>query len=146
MRIGILARQAGLRASAIRYYETLGLLPRAARTSGRREYGSAALNRLRLIQAAQRAGFSLRETRGLLALLNDGARGSQRWRELARAKLDELGATIASLESARDALAAAVDCACGGSAERCTLVVRAQAAAPVGSRRRPSRRRLATDD
>ena len=126
MRIGALARTAGLRPSAIRYYESLGLLPPAARLSGRRDYDGEALNTLRLIQAAQRAGFTLAETRGLLALLRNGPRSSRRWQELARAKLDELGATIAGLESARSALAAAVDCACAGKAAACTLVAATQ--------------------
>jgi DNA-binding transcriptional MerR regulator len=83
MRIGLLGHRAGLRPSAIRYYESVGLLPPATRVSGRRDYGSDALNSLRLIRAAQQAGFTLAETRSLLALLKEERHSSRRcarWR------------------------------------------------------------------
>jgi hypothetical protein len=57
---------------------------------------------------------------------------------VARAKLAELDGTIARLESARDALAAAVDCACAGSADRCTLVARTQQRKADEIRTRPA--------
>lgn len=125
MRIGDLARRTQLRTSALRYYESIGLLPAAARISGRREYDGNALNTLQLIQAAQRAGFTLAETRSLLALLRGGPQSVRAWQAAARTKLAELDTTIARLESARDTLADAIDCACGGKAEACKLVASA---------------------
>ena len=66
MRIGEVAEQAGLRKSAIRYYEEIGLLPEPERVSGQRVYGPSVLRRLALIDVSQRAGLSLDEIRELL--------------------------------------------------------------------------------
>jgi MerR family redox-sensitive transcriptional activator SoxR len=59
--IGQVARRAGLKTSAIRYSEALGILPEARRESGQRRYGDDTLRRLRVIDVAKRAGFSLDE-------------------------------------------------------------------------------------
>jgi MerR family transcriptional regulator, redox-sensitive transcriptional activator SoxR len=132
MRIGELARQVGLRTSALRYYESLGILAPEARISGSRRYGREALNTLKLLLAAQQAGFTLAEARTLLSLLTDRKRGTKRWREMAATKLRELDTTIERLQGARSALADAIDCACAGSAESCMLVART----PPSSERR----------
>jgi MerR family transcriptional regulator, redox-sensitive transcriptional activator SoxR len=59
------ARQVGLQASAIRYYEQIGLLPPAQRMSGQRRYDTTVLYRLAIIQWARRLGFTLDEIRQL---------------------------------------------------------------------------------
>lgn len=65
--IGQLAKQVGLRTSALRYYEQEGLLiPNGRSDSGYRLYGTTAVTRLRFIQRAQRLGFSLSDIRTLL--------------------------------------------------------------------------------
>ena len=64
--IGEVAAQAGLRTSALRYYEQTGLLRPATRVSGQRRYDAAALDRLAVIQFCRRLGFSLSEIRVLL--------------------------------------------------------------------------------
>jgi MerR family copper efflux transcriptional regulator len=71
--IGQLARRVGLRPSALRYYEAEGLLSPSDRTeAGYRLYDPAAADTLRLIQRAQRLGFSLAEIRALLAAWQTG--------------------------------------------------------------------------
>ncbi len=122
MRIGELARRTGLRASAIRYYEDVGLLSPPRRVSGRRVYEEGAYHRLLLIQAAQRAGFSLAEIRELVELTADQARAAAGWPVLAQGKLDELDASIAKLQHTRAALARALDCTCAGDPASCALV------------------------
>ena len=79
--ISEVARQVGLQASAIRYYERIGLLPRAPRISGQRRYDTTALYRLAIIQRARQLGFTLTEIRHCslvsatsLALRNAGER------------------------------------------------------------------------
>ncbi len=68
MRVGELAQRSGSSATTIRYYEKLGLLPRASRSdSGYREYAKDALDHLALVRRAKELGFSLREIRALLA-------------------------------------------------------------------------------
>ena len=88
--ISEVARQVGLPASAIRYYESIGLLPRARRVSGQRRYDTTALYRLALIQRARRLGFTLPEIRYLFFGFRDVTRASQRWRTLSQKKLEEL--------------------------------------------------------
>ncbi|MEP7294406.1 MAG: MerR family transcriptional regulator, partial [Chloroflexota bacterium] len=63
--ISEVARQAGVRTSTLRYYESIGLLPEPARISGRRHYDADVLQRLEIIRTAQQAGFTLAELRVL---------------------------------------------------------------------------------
>ncbi|MFY7865184.1 MerR family transcriptional regulator [Roseateles sp.] len=68
MKIGDLAQRTGMAASAIRFYEASGLLPAAKRgANGYRVYDELALQRLLVIQTAQRLGFSLDTLRRLMA-------------------------------------------------------------------------------
>ncbi len=64
--IGEVARQTGVRTSALRYYESLGLLPVPSRESGQRRYAPDVIKQVRFIQAAQEVGFSLEEMKTLL--------------------------------------------------------------------------------
>ncbi len=118
MRIGNLAAAAGLRPSALRYWESIGLLAAPPRVSGRRSYGPDALNRVRLVTAAQRAGFTLREVRALVGALGGRAAPSARWRAAIGRKLLELRAAEAELRATRRYLEGALACACE-SPERC---------------------------
>src|SRR3977135_4682399 len=69
MRIGEVARQAGIACSAIRFYEGLGLLPEPRRTaSGYREYDQSAVGRLAFIRAGQSVGLSLDQLREVFEL------------------------------------------------------------------------------
>src|SRR5688572_13795569 len=67
-RIGEVAELTGLTVEALRYYERLGLLPRAPRTaSGRRRYGPEAIDRVKFVKQAQTLGLTLREIRQLVS-------------------------------------------------------------------------------
>jgi MerR family redox-sensitive transcriptional activator SoxR len=105
--IGDLARRTGLRGSALRYYERVGLLSPEARRGGRRYYGPSSAERVAVVQLCQEAGFTLREIRSLLA----GWRGRGRaWKELARAKVKELDTRIAQAERAKALVRHALAC------------------------------------
>lgn len=95
LEIGEVARRAGIRASAIRYYEVVGLLPAPRRVSGRRRYDAGVAGRLAVIQLAQAAGFTVAEIRELFVGFPPGTPASERWQRLARAKLAEVEAVIA---------------------------------------------------
>jgi MerR family transcriptional regulator, redox-sensitive transcriptional activator SoxR len=90
MKIGELARRAGLNASAIRYYERLGLLVAPHRSGGQRRYPPDALDRVLLIRFASDMGFTLDE----IKLFLNGLRGNDpvgpRWKRLARRKIREV--------------------------------------------------------
>jgi MerR family redox-sensitive transcriptional activator SoxR len=110
--IGELAERAGIAASAVRYYESIGVLPEPYRVSGRRRYGDDTLKRLEFIAAAQRAGFTLRE----IAELSDGfdIRG------LATRKLPQAKAELKLARDRKRWLDAASTCDCA-SPDECTL-------------------------
>jgi MerR family redox-sensitive transcriptional activator SoxR len=88
--ISEVARQVGLQASAIRYYEKIGLLPGAPRISGQRRYDTTVLYRLAIIQRARQLGFTLTEIQHLFFGFRDITRASERWRTLSQRKLAEL--------------------------------------------------------
>jgi len=88
--ISAVARRAGLRPSAIRYYERIGLMPPALRIQGRRRYDAAAVKRLLVIGRARAAGFSLAEIRRLFTGFPAAASPAERWRALSRGRLAQL--------------------------------------------------------
>jgi MerR family redox-sensitive transcriptional activator SoxR len=110
--IGEVARRAGLKSSAIRYYESIGLLPKPERISGQRRYGDSVLKRLAVIELAQRAGFTLAETRTLLNGFSEKVPPSARWRELADRKLPEIEALIARANAMKRLLEDGLECDC----------------------------------
>ena len=120
MTIGAVAAQAGRRPSSIRYYEQIGLLPPAARVSGRRVYGPDTVHTLAVIETGQRAGLSLDEIRALLSAAPDDQAAIERLREVAIRKLPQVKELIERTELVRDWLEAAARCECP-SLEECPL-------------------------
>jgi DNA-binding transcriptional MerR regulator len=112
MTIGEVARHAGLRASAIRYYEKAGLLPRPARASGRRQYDRGVLELLAVLEHAKACGFTLAETRRLFGGLRNERPVSERWRTLARNKMAELDALAGRIAVIRGLLERIQRCQC----------------------------------
>ena len=125
MSIGEVARKAGVSTSALRYYERIGLLPRARRENGRRRYdGEAlreALDRLAVVRVAQQAGFTISEIRTLLDGFSEDTPPSERWRVLAQAKLPEVEALVERALSMKELLERGLRCECL-SLEECALV------------------------
>lgn len=97
--ISQVAHQVGLKSSAIRYYEQMGILPPAVRISGQRRYDKTVLYRLAVVQRARQAGFTLDEIRTLFFGFRDGTRAEARWRKLADSKLKELNAIADQIKS-----------------------------------------------
>jgi MerR family redox-sensitive transcriptional activator SoxR len=110
--IGEVSRQAGLRASAIRYYEQAGLLPVPQRVSGQRRYDVTILDRLALIRFAQDAGFTIAEIRLLFEGFEDDTPASARWQVLASQKLAEVDALLDRAQRMRTLLGHALACGC----------------------------------
>jgi MerR family redox-sensitive transcriptional activator SoxR len=118
MTISDVARQVGLRPSAIRYYEELGILPVADRHSGQRRYDKSVLYRLAVVQRARQAGFTLDEIRQLFFGFREGVRASARWRKLAEVKMAELSALSEQIEAMQLLLKRLQKCPCE-SLEHC---------------------------
>jgi MerR family redox-sensitive transcriptional activator SoxR len=101
LHISEVARQVGLRPSAIRYYEQIGLLPPAQRVSTQRRYDTTALYRLAIIQRARQLGFTLDEIRQLFFGFGNAARASERWQKLSQRKLAELDSLMDGIKAVR---------------------------------------------
>jgi MerR family transcriptional regulator, redox-sensitive transcriptional activator SoxR len=99
MTISEAARRTGLQASAIRYYEQIGLLPAAARVSGQRRYDTSILYRLAIIQRGRQLGFTLDEIRQLFFGFREVTSASQRWRMLNQKKLAELDTLLQGIKA-----------------------------------------------
>jgi MerR family redox-sensitive transcriptional activator SoxR len=110
--ISDVARVFGLRTSAIRYYEQIGLLATPPRKSGQRRYDETALFRLAVIQRAQEVGFTLEEIRKLFFGFPPGTPPPKRWRELSRRKLTELRERINRLKLMETVLKRVENCQC----------------------------------
>ena len=102
--ISEVARQVGLQAPTIRYYERIGLLPLAERVSGKRRYDPMVLYRLAIIQRAGQLGFTLSEIRHLFFGFRDITRASERWRTLSQGKLEELDDLMDGINAVRGVL------------------------------------------
>lgn len=98
MTISEVARQAGLRPSAIRYYERIRILPAARRVSGQRRYEVSAVYRLAVVRMAQEAGFTLDEIRRLFFGFGKRSAASGRWQQLAALKIAELDSRMQELQ------------------------------------------------
>lgn len=120
--IGEVASRAGLRPSALRYYEEVGLVSPAARIGGRRYYDPSVFDRLGLIALCQDTAFTVAEIAEILG--GNGGRG--RWRELTERKLAEVQAQIEKAKATKRLIEEALRCNCG-SLEGCQLVQGARA-------------------
>jgi MerR family copper efflux transcriptional regulator len=105
MNIGTVAERSGVSAKMIRHYESISLLPPAARTdSGYRQYSERDVHVLHFIRQARNLGFSIAHIRDLVDLWRNPRRSSARVKHLAQAHLDEVDARIKELKSIRKTL------------------------------------------
>jgi MerR family transcriptional regulator, redox-sensitive transcriptional activator SoxR len=110
--IGEVARRSGVRASALRYYEQVGLLPPPKRVNTQRRYTADVLQRVALIKAAQRAGFMLADIMLVLEGIAKNEPLSASWNRQARKRLVEIDTDIRHLLSVKQMLEASMDCGC----------------------------------
>ena len=124
MKIGAVAKAAGLGVDAIRFYEREGLIeePRR-RPSGYREYEPEVVLQLRFIRAAKELGFSLKEIRELLSLEADASATAADVRDLAERRLSDIARRIQSLQAMEQALRALVaGCPGRGPTDACSVL------------------------
>ena len=111
--IGEVARRAGMRTSALRYYESVGLLPEPVRVhGGHRRYEPAVLDLLAVLRMAQQAGFTIAEMHLLVAGFSEGTPASERWQVLAQKKLLEVEEVIAHAQQTKQLLEQLLLCGC----------------------------------
>jgi MerR family redox-sensitive transcriptional activator SoxR len=111
--IGELSRRSGVAASALRYYEAIGLIS-AERTSGnQRRYPRHMLRRIAFIRAAQHVGLSLDEISAALASLPDGRTPTKAdWTRVSRTWTDRIDRQIDDLRRLKSRLTGCVGCGC----------------------------------
>jgi DNA-binding transcriptional MerR regulator len=102
LRIGDVAAATGESRDTIRYYERIGLVPKAARTNaGYRQYRDGVVRRLALIRNAQRFGFSLKEIAGFLGVRDGGGKPCHDVRAAAGRMIVAIDRQIAELVATR---------------------------------------------
>ncbi len=105
IRIGELAQRAGTSPDTLRYYERVGLLPRAPRTpAGYRLYDSSVAERIAFIRKAQALGLALDEIREVLRIAAAGTPPCEHVRDALQRRLQDVDARIGELESLRATL------------------------------------------
>ena len=117
MKIGEIAKQAGVTVDTVRFYERVGVLPAPARTeSGYRDYLPETVERIRLTRELQGIGFTLSDAVDALAAHDAGNATceSERWR--LQAVLDRVDAQLAELSALRGRI---VDAQAACEAGRC---------------------------
>lgn len=112
LNIGEVARQSGLKVSAIRYYESLGLLPTARRVHGHRRFKPDVFERLAFIQTVQQVGFNLGQILELIKAFETSDSPVALCQGMARQKLAEVDNLIAQLKNVRRTLAESLNCDC----------------------------------
>ena len=118
MRIGDIARQAGVSTRALRYYEEQGLLESERTSAGQRTYPESAVERVKLIQQFFTAGLPSRVILQLLPCITTGHASAEVFEVLA-AERSRITAAMSDLAAARDALDTMIDIAHHPTPEHC---------------------------
>ena len=130
--IGEVSARSGVAASALRFYESVGLIASRRTGGNQRRYGRSVLRRVAVIQAGSAAGIPLDEIRATLARLpNERAPTRRDWERLSRRWRGDLDRRIAALEALRSRLTGCIGCGCL-SLRKCALLNPADEAAALG--------------
>ena len=128
-----IANRSGFAASAIRFYESQGLITATRTSGGQRRFERQMLRRLAFIRAARNVGLSLEEVADALAKLPDGRTPTRAdWAALSKAWRGRLDDQIAGLMALRDNLESCIGCGCL-SLKRCAISNPGDTAAIAGS-------------
>lgn len=121
--IGTLAHRTGTKVQTIRYYEEIGLMPAAGRTTGgQRRYSEAELDRLAFIRHARDLGFPLKDIRELLDLTDDPHRSCAEANAIARGQLVRVEQRLRRLEALRTELNRMIEQCSGGEIAECRVI------------------------
>ena len=121
-RIGDVAKELGLSADTLRYYEKIKLLPRVSRTaSGTREYDDKDISRIKFIKRAQKMNFSLAEISDLLKMRENPQKVRDEVRQLTKDKLLEVDEHLQSLNTLRNELQLLLNL-CQGAEQGCPIL------------------------
>jgi len=121
--IGEAAARSGVSAKMIRHYESLGMLPKVARTeAGYRLYAEREVHTLRFIRRARDLGFSIAEISELLKLWQNRRRASGDVKRIALAHIADLERRLAEMQAMKQALAQLIGCCHGDDRPDCPIL------------------------
>jgi DNA-binding transcriptional MerR regulator len=125
--IGALASQTSINVPTIRYYEDIGLLPKAERAAnGHRYYREADLKRLTFIKRCRDFGFPIEQVRELLGLFEDGNRACVEARDIAQTHLDAVRMKLEEMRQLEASLVGFMDscdeACCTGTISECAMI------------------------
>lgn len=131
--IGQLAERTGLAVSAIRYYETQGLVSPDRNAGGQRRFLRSDIRRLSFVQIAQQFGFTISQIREQFDSLPDGRTPTKAdWTKISRSFRTELDQRIETLTNLRNKLDGCIGCGCL-SLRNCALYNPQDKAAKLGT-------------
>ncbi len=111
--IGELSERSGVAPSALRFYESEGLLHSTRSSGGQRRYHRDALRRVGFVRVAQQVGLSLEEIKEALSSLPDARTPTEKdWQRLSASWQPRIDHQIRMLERLRDRLSACIGCGC----------------------------------
>jgi MerR family redox-sensitive transcriptional activator SoxR len=110
--IGELAKRSNINSSAIRFYESIGLMPIPTRVNGQRRYKTDAIDQLKFIKTAQLAGFNNQEITVLLEGFDNQGSPSERWAQMANTKCAEFEEQKKHIDAMLDILKNGLKCEC----------------------------------
>lgn len=123
MNIGQAAAASGVNAKLIRHYESIGIVPKAARSdSGYRVYSENDVHILTFIRRARDLGFSMKEIKKLVGLWRNNSRASSEVKNLALAHVKDLEKKIADLEAIAKTLKQLARCCHGDNRPECPIL------------------------
>lgn len=121
--IGVLSKATGCKAETIRYYERIGILVSPPRTEGgHRAYGEEHLKRLNFVRRSRELGFSLKEVRQMLRLVDGGSVTCEQVREMTLEHLGDVQKKIADLKRMEMTLKDTAARCTGGEAPDCPII------------------------
>jgi len=139
MNIGEAAAASGISAKMLRYYETVGLVPRAERSgSGYRTYSDRDVDTLRFIRRAREFGMPMDRVELLVGLWQDKNRPSREVKEIALRHVAELDAKITELTAMKNALAELAETCRGDNRPDCPILKDLAGMSSISSHGRPA--------
>ncbi len=122
MNIGLIAKNSGLPAKTIRYYEEIGLVIPARKENGYRNYSETDGIKLHFLQRARSLNFSIEDCRKLLCLYEDKARASADVKTVAKTHLQTIEQKISELLTMKETLTKLVASCHGDTDPDCTIL------------------------
>ena len=139
MAIGQVATITGLPASAIRYYESAGVLPKPARKRGVRDYALHELDEMMALRFYREMRIPIRGLKAIAAQRRGTRERHAVWSDVINARIGDLDAWMRKAKQVRKMLARAAGCRCNGNLDRCEVVRAFKAMAPSRAPASPQR-------